>query len=1449
MPIVFLHLEYDKLRDDTLLIEYDEGLKQFFILDSMGESPFVKNELFVVSVPGSFYEDGLRLVLDSNLYFTNIQEKPLYFEISFDNGNTWTTFDWGDTLSNSQSLNSQFNFKAHFTGNAVRKSIMSGPEMITCNGAPVPQPAFAPWNPFQNQFINGNVIADFTQSPGGPALGNAYTWFRPNPSQGEENLYKKPIIIVEGFELGDYSEQNAANYQMGDFGWCGLWGNGDYPLDNMPDLLNDLHDNGYDIIMLDFKHNRIDIKENAYVLIKLLNLINEYKTPDAEPNVVIGASMGGLISRYGLRWMEMNGMDHCTRLYISLDAPHKGAYISVGALHMINHLATNNVRTNANALDRISKLNSKAARQMLIHNIMWQSDVDFNDFYDELDVMGYPQMTKNISIASGSKGGNTMGLIPGQKLLEATGNYWTISFRKIFDAKYYALPGSQYNLIYHGIIAWGISPTLFPTLMFGPRSNVSRYFTETDQTCYDMLAGGYRRTALEMKQNIEDEEDWIDVDVIRDRHSFVPLVSALDLNTTNWFYDASNLDEDYPDLNLTPFSAIYAPEGNTEHVEITDGLTPLKGNNIEFALRHIKEGGSLPLGDNTLTTTYNYGTNTKTHITHELVENGGKMLIYGNQGNGDGSGSTPPSGNTHIYNIGNGDCYTKDLTIGNNGELIIGESSVNNIAELYVNEGSSLIIEDGGKIIVQDGSKLIIEDGGNIEYLEDAEIELQGPNSILEIRGKVTVGDNATFTFSGEGRIVIDQFIYSGVRDNFWDIGENAKLVLEGPSPYSQVLLECKSNFSPVMENHHTFEEVTIKRGKVYMGYGKHMSITAPLEFRHIEMDINPNHNPALKHNGLKLWGTHNGQNLIMTNRFYNATNGITSNQLNATEPLNISQCTFENNGSGIKINSKNFNIVGCDFKNNSGSGIYCLNIHGQSTIKNCTFESNFAGVFMIGQSGAEVLVSECDFENIVNNPFDPTSGITAIEGGHIRLECSEIKGFYYGLQIEFGSSLDISHDAHNSIHGNEIGLTATSIESLSMIYGNNNFENIEMEVYLSHVAPNYYSLPILDWHIYNDKVDFSGNRMRRCPAGNCPPNPSVNGGWYNDLNYGNTKVYTYNPDYDQTFHNCVGSPSLPAGHLEVRMIENFETEVNINFTGSDITNLKEAVEHIADYISQDEGSGEESTAIDLFSEISPQILADPNLQSSDLVIYKMILKLSQKALAKLYGNEELPYDFADGNPPSQEVIDVVYMIDNLINHYGAPQDTSDYDRQISLILERIFAYRQGGFYPQVLNELSESSNIIDNASPRIIDRWSYWNCVCHAENNFLTDSITEDLYEEELSICNSLFSPSISNEMVDNTNQYDPEAITEASNLPELFTVFPNPASEEISFKLENPIEYIEQIDIYDLSGRLIEKIVYSNEDKMSQGSISISHLSSGSYIIRAYGKTSSHKGRFNKR
>jgi len=210
---------------------------------------------------------------------------------------------------------------------------------------------------------------------------------------------------------------------------------------------------GYDVIVLNFpSYTRpnsttvIDggvdyIQRNAMVLVELINQINAQKVGNAQ-NVVIGPSMGGLISRYALRYMEQNNLNHDTRLYISFDAPHLGANVPIGYQHLFNYMGFGPVGDVTMQSLVNGMLKSPAAREMLIDHfeghLQSGSSTEFlttpasalqpigcpnyrNTFQNELNSMGFPTTTRNVSIANGA-GNGTMTGTPGMSVMNHTFN-------------------------------------------------------------------------------------------------------------------------------------------------------------------------------------------------------------------------------------------------------------------------------------------------------------------------------------------------------------------------------------------------------------------------------------------------------------------------------------------------------------------------------------------------------------------------------------------------------------------------------------------------------------------------------------------------------------------------------------------------------------------------------------------------------------------------------------------------------------------------------------------------------------------------------------------------------------------------------------------------------------------------------------------------------------------
>jgi hypothetical protein len=228
---------------------------------------------------------------------------------------------------------------------------------------------------------------------------------------GCDSKLDKPVILVEGFDpLKDRQPSDLIEKYRD----IGVWDN--------------LSASGYDLVALKFNNNHDFIQNNAEVLKSLISEINQDKEGHFE-NIIIGESMGGLVTRVALAELEADGIDHETGLYISYDSPHKGANIPLGLQHFGHDalditfievvsfvlkvyrytkwwgfLLEGAVDGVDDARDIVNANNSNAARQMLMRhrNFPNETNPDFLNFQTFLNNTGYPSTSRNIALINGS---------------------------------------------------------------------------------------------------------------------------------------------------------------------------------------------------------------------------------------------------------------------------------------------------------------------------------------------------------------------------------------------------------------------------------------------------------------------------------------------------------------------------------------------------------------------------------------------------------------------------------------------------------------------------------------------------------------------------------------------------------------------------------------------------------------------------------------------------------------------------------------------------------------------------------------------------------------------------------------------------------------------------------------------------------------------------------------
>ncbi|RZJ33652.1 MAG: T9SS type A sorting domain-containing protein [Flavobacterium sp.] len=490
---------------------------------------------------------------------------------------------------------------------------------------------------------NVNAITPITAS----IAFQGYEETQPFVGQAEYEIYAdnvdgiidKPIILLDGFDPND-GRAIPAIYGLLNYG-------------TGQNLADDLRNLGYDVIILNFPNYTRPadgalisggsdyIERNAMVLVELLNQVNAMKV-GTEQNVVIGPSMGGLIARYALRYMEMNSLTHDTRLYVSFDAPHRGANIPIGFQHLFNYMAYGPLGDATVQVLVDAMIRSNASRQMLIDQfeghlqsgsptefdpaiLLPTGKPGFRDFFQaELDAMGLPQNTRNIAIANGSSNGTTNGT-PGMAVMDHTFNI-TSTQRAIINLKFAPAANQtvmvsrfrgQANVFSFWITVYeSAANSMAPTTSDGLDSAPGGKFDISS------LAGVAGSNAL-----LTEFFDNLNVTSF----DFVPTRSSLALSDSlNWYLPV--------DASSSPFDAVNMPTENENHVTLTTTNMAFVLNEIlnPLGVAHVAFGGlevQNPVGSSINV----YTPNPITNATLEFTDISGKLVLSRTHQNFEGS--------------------------------------------------------------------------------------------------------------------------------------------------------------------------------------------------------------------------------------------------------------------------------------------------------------------------------------------------------------------------------------------------------------------------------------------------------------------------------------------------------------------------------------------------------------------------------------------------------------------------------------------------------------------------------------------------------------------------------------------------------------------------------------------------------------------------------------------
>ncbi len=483
------------------------------------------NTVFTVSPVDTKQYTGKSIVFDfaSDYYFSNYDKKPDYIIVDFNEGKGFQKIKPDDKVKISYKydgvkyINIKLVLKSGETFSSGFKIKIATPKM------PAPSEIWTGYTadiPYLGSAAQGEV---------GVFFGNGNSDFT------------RPVIIVDGFDPGDTRDI------------AGLW-----DIANQQNMVDNLRAEGYDFVIANFYGGDDYIQRNAMLVVKLIQDINTRMTAagtmkPANQIVVIGPSMGGLITRYAIRYMEQNSISHNVRNWISFDSPMKGADIPLGLQHWVRFFAEEAGVTGAQEAQ--VALSGPAAKQMLIYHYTATSGNTansnglFTSFYNEINAMGFPEQTRIVAIANGSGYAQDQGFGPGDQVVDYTYRSLLVDI----DGNIWAVPNQSYQRIFQG----GLNK-IWPL----PDTYENIYVNNT--LPYDGAAGGKRSTFLELDQT--DTGGYGDIVALHNDHSFIPTISSMCVqNTVDPYY---NINDNINTLT-TPFDKLYYPVENQEHVAIT----------------------------------------------------------------------------------------------------------------------------------------------------------------------------------------------------------------------------------------------------------------------------------------------------------------------------------------------------------------------------------------------------------------------------------------------------------------------------------------------------------------------------------------------------------------------------------------------------------------------------------------------------------------------------------------------------------------------------------------------------------------------------------------------------------------------------------------------------------------------------------------------------------------
>lgn len=975
IPVAFIHYQYEYI-DSNAYIDGRLEIKEGELFSKNNTSPFILDTINTLSVLADELQTGeVKIYFNDLYYFTNCQEKINEISFRVNDGNPIRLKSGDSTILTFYTPGTYTLSYIIFYADGTDYRDSTTLKVVNAGSIPCEYKTGSSTQTFldyENKLAGCNYELGF--------------YYNTCEARSTEQLFK-PILVLDGFDPSDtrkvgniYDLMNAQPVQLASY----------------------LRAQGHDLIIMNFPKGADYLERNALGVMQMIEYI---KARTQDQIIVIGPSMGGLLAKYAIATLEKNNIAHQVGLYVSFDAPHQGANIPIGAQYFLKFFGEN--IGNAAALEGLQKIKSPAARQMLIHHYLRNSVYPMHDTYRnryKLVDTKYPEKSRNVSLINGAENSKEQGLMN-----ELFSLHYTIFFNQLLvaDAKVYKSSSTGSSVV----------ADLFarnPNKLF-IKENMYKLsapgFNNPHPSSLDNAPGGTYNTQYQLTHDANGTlMDGFKMNI--GTHCFIPSVSALDVQSPDGFVNYT-MDIKNAELichQLIPFVAYHASNTNEEHVAIQQ-------HSADWIKRELRNGNRKTELTSAKTIfknneVYNYGANTKDFYSKPFSFTDGALLgVNMNRATGYANEAVPFPVSQFTVDGYNASCTTLVMEIANRAKIQLGDVN-KNIGILKISENSQLYLHDEAELLIHDYSTLIIEKGSSLLIGKNVKINLVGKNAKIIVHGKLEVEQGASFTFIGDGFLVLNT--------NEIILQQNAHINIKGKNKNDLKLQVLNGNKIPFPFQENSNSSVNINNAKVqFLGEDSYINLAIPVSI--LESTIEGGRGFIL-----------NGQKEINIKycEFSNNKTAITyyANNMEAYYqnplPFKLSDNTFINCrlainciGKGFELkNLRMLNIEKAIVANEMAWPSYIIGTTISASENQTQLNSYNAAINYYGQNGSSV--------SIISSSINDFNIGVFVHKASLNLSCSEILNCQRNaIYLYEGASLNMSRSTQQAAGNNTLSI------------------------------------------------------------------------------------------------------------------------------------------------------------------------------------------------------------------------------------------------------------------------------------------------------------------------------------------------------------------------------------------------------------------------------------------